>query len=280
MIGPLGAVGSVAPAGTSGGRLVRVSPASRVGAVARAAAPTNAVLTGRIDLTEAIAIVRVRPDDGPRDFVPGQYFGLGLATGGALVRRPYSTASAPGSAELEFLIRRVKDGRLTTELWTTPVGTRVWLGPAKGTFTRRTLDGRRPILVATGTGLAPFVAMLRADAPASDRPGAVVVHGVAHVPELAFRTELTDLASDGRIAYLPTISRPTGPADAGWSGAVGRVTDTLGSAALAGLFDPADSIAYLCGNPGMIASTTEALAGLGLAADAIVTERYWDAAER
>lgn len=280
MIGPAGAVGTLGAAGVSAGRVVRTSPTNRVGPVARAEAPANATVTGRIGLTDAIAIVRIRPDDGPRDFVPGQYFALGLATAGALVRRPYSTASAPGGAELEFLIRRVVDGAFTTKLWVTPVGARVWLGPAKGTFTRRTPDVRRPIFVATGTGLAPFVAMLRGDTPPPDRPGAVVVHGVAHAPELAFRRELSDLARVGRITYLPTVSRPTDPADRGWSGAVGRVTDTLISAARTGLIDPAGCIAYLCGNPAMIGSATEALAGLGMPADAIITERYWDAPDR
>lgn len=274
MIGPPGAVTTMPPAeAASQERTLRPLPVRRIAA---ATMRSNATLIGRVDLTEAVAIVRVRPDDGPRDFVPGQYFSLGLETAGSLLKRPYSTASAPDAMDLEFLIRRVDGGAFTPALWITPVGTRVWLGRAKGTFATRAMDGRRPVFVATGTGLAPFVAMLRTEPNGPDRPGAVVVHGVAQVAELAFCAELRDLASRGRIAYLPTVSRPSGPSNAGWSGAVGRVTDTLDRAARDGLIDPTGSVAYLCGNPGMIRSATEALMNLGFPPEAIVTERYWD----
>ena len=241
-------------------------------------APANATLLERVDLTEAMAIFRVRPDDGPRPFAPGQYLSLGLEISGPIVQRPYSTASAPGSVELEFLIRRVSGGTFTPALWATRAGARMWLGRAKGTFTLRGADGRQPVFIATGTGLAPFVAMLRAAGDRPHRPPAVVVHGVSHAPELAYHGELSSLAAAGHIAYLPTVSRPAHPANAAWPGAVGRVGDTLADAVEDGLSDPAACVAYLCGNPGMIGAASAVLAGLGVLAEAIVTERYWEGA--
>lgn len=240
--------------------------------------PPTATLVERIDLTDAIAVFRVRADDGPPPFVPGQYLSLGLEIGGSLVQRPYSTASAPGSPVLEFLVRRVEDGTFTPALWSTPAGARLWLGRAKGAFMLRPADPRQAIFVATGTGLAPFVAMLRSMPDRRSGPPPVVVHGVAHLPELAYRSELSALAADGRIAYLPTISRPGESAKAGWSGAVGRVTDTLVAAIVDGVIDPSACVIYLCGNPGMIASAADILLGLGVPSEAMVTERYWDAA--
>jgi ferredoxin-NADP reductase len=238
---------------------------------------TNATLIERIDLTDAMAILRVRPDDAPRPFAPGQYFSLGLEIGGRVIQRPYSTASAPGSVELEFLIRRVDGGAFTPALWATRAEERVSLGRAKGVFTLRSADERQPVFIATGTGLAPFVAMLRAGVDRPERAPAVVVHGVAHAGELAYHGELTALADAGRIAYLPVVSRPAHPANTGWTGTVGRVPDTLAAIVAQGTFDPAACVAYLCGNPGMIGSASAVLAALGVPPEAIVTERYWDA---
>ena len=161
-------------------------------------------------------------------------------------------------------------------MWATHAGERVSLGRAKGVFTLRPDDERQPVLIATGTGLAPFVAMVRAGGGGPDRPPAVVVHGVAHAGELAYRDELAALADAGRIAYLPVVSRPAHPANAGWTGPVGRVPDTLAGIVARETFDPAACVAYLCGNPGMIGAAGAVLGSLGVPPDAIVTERYWD----
>lgn len=234
----------------------------------------NATLIGRNDLTEAIAIFRVRPDDGPRPFAPGQYFSLGLIVEGALLQRPYSNASAAGSEELEFLIRRVPVGAFTPILWETRVGARVFLGRAKGLFTLQADDSRAHLFIATGTGLAPFVAMLAAIHERPDPPPAVVVHGVAHVAELAYRDHLGGLHVDGRLRYVPTVSRPSEARNAGWDGAQGRATQVLPSLFETHL-DARTTVAYLCGNPAMVDDAREVLLGVGLPAAAIVLERYW-----
>lgn len=241
----------------------------------------NATLVGREDLTDEVARFLVRPDDGPRPFVPGQYFSLGLSIDGALVQRPYSNAAAGGAAELEFLIRRVPGGRFTPALWATPVGTPMSLGRATGVFTLLPDDDRTHLFIATGTGLAPFLAMLGGLRGRRHPPRAVVVHGVAHVAELAYRDRLSVLQADGGVRYIPTISRPAEARNAGWDGTTGHATR-----ALAGLFedphdrrlgrlDPGATVAYLCGNPGMIESASAVLASQGCPPEAIVTERYW-----
>lgn len=244
-------------------------------APAGAAWAANATLVGREDLTPAIALFRVRPDDGPRSFQPGQYLSLGLVVGGAVVQRPYSTASGPGSDELEFLVRRVPGGTFTPALWSTPVGARVSLGRAKGVFTLRPDDDRAHLFIATGTGLAPFVAMLDAVRGRPRPPSAVVVHGVAHIAELAYRDRLAATHAAGGIRYVPTISRPGDPGNAGWDGPSGRVTEVLPSLFTDGALEPSATVAYLCGNPGMIEAATGLLADLGLPPEAIVSERYW-----
>ena len=122
----------------------------------------SATLAEQIDLTDVVARFVVEPDDGPDPFEPGQYITLGLLDGDRLLQRPYSTASPKGSrSHHEFLIRRVPGGTLTPLLWTVPVGGRVRIGRPKGKFVLTPGDERTHLFVATGTGLAPFVSMLR-----------------------------------------------------------------------------------------------------------------------
>lgn len=278
MIGPNVTLARPLPARTAPARSLQGLPARR----ATGGTPVaNATLVGRADLTDQVARFRVRPDDGPRPFVAGQYFSLGLNIDGALVKRPYSNAAAAGAAELEFLIRRVPGGRFTPALWATSLGIPVSLGRATGVFTLLPEDDRTHLFIATGTGLAPILAMVNALHDRPDPPRAVVVHGVAHVAELAYRDRLTVLHAAGWIRYIPTISRPAEAPNAGWDGATGHATR-----ALSGLFedprdpgtgrlDPGATVAYLCGNPGMIESASAVLASHGVPPEAIVTERYW-----
>jgi ferredoxin-NADP reductase len=241
----------------------------------------NATLADRVDLTSSIARFRIRPDDGVPAFEPGQYLALGLPVDGRLLQRPYSTASPKGaSEEVEFLIRRVPTGAFTPLLWELPVGARLRMGRPKGLFTMKPGDPRDHLFIATGTGLAPFVAMLEtllAGGGSGERPPrAVVVHGVSRVAELAYQERLERWASDGRgVAYAPAISRPDHPENAGWSGAVGRVDAILDALCDEQELDPLRTVAYLCGNPEMIAAGERILAARGIPPDGIVSEHYW-----
>lgn len=249
----------------------------------------NAALSGRRDITPTIARFTIRPDAGVSAFEAGQYFALGLAVDGRLLQRPYSTATAPGPGrELDFLIRLVPDGAFTPRLWTLPVGARIRIGQAKGLFTLRPDDRRTHLFIATGTGLAPFLSMLSTMAPrdhplppatALARPRAIVIHGVSNVPELVDRDRLERIAADGRrFRYSPIVSRPDDRASAAWDGLTGRVDARLDELCEAHCIDPGAAVAYLCGNPGMIAGAERVLASRGFTRDAIVSERYWPAA--
>lgn len=247
----------------------------------RAIAP-NATLVARDDLTPSIARYRIRPDAGVPPFEPGQYFALGLEVDGKFLQRPYSTASAAravSAAELEFLVRRVAGGTFTPNLWKVAPGDRIWIGPPKGLFTLRPGDRRTHLFVSTGTGLAPFISMADALLRSGPEPRMVVVHGASYASELAYRDRLEAWAAAGRVDYVPTISRPTDPANAGWQGRIGRTEAILAAVCRERGLDPLDTVAYLCGNPEMIESASLALAGLGLPEAAIVREHYWTAPE-
>jgi ferredoxin--NADP+ reductase len=239
----------------------------------------NATLSGRVDLTPTIAHFVVRPDDGAPAFVPGQYLALGLPVDGRLLQRPYSTASKKGTRdELDFLVRLVRDGAFTPRLWHLDVGDRLRIGRPKGLFTLCPEDPRRHLFIATGTGLAPFVSMLGTLLRESRPPRAIVLHGVSHVGELAYRDRLERWAADaGDISYVPAISRPNHPANADWRGATGRIDTALGPLCDALDVDPAETVAYMCGNPEMIAAGERILEARGFPRDAIRSEHYWPA---
>jgi ferredoxin--NADP+ reductase len=244
----------------------------------------------RLHLTPSIASFVVRPDAGVPAFKPGQYFALGLDVDGVLLQRPYSTASPAGSTEeVEFLVRRVASGSFTPHLWEVAPGARVWLGPPKGLFTLQPGDERTHLFVSTGTGLAPFVSMAEAlmcsgiDADGvthngpTTRPRIVVVHGASYVPELAYHDRLEAWSETARLSYVPTVSRPSDPANAGWIGATGRTETILDRVCDQLALDPRDTVAYICGNPEMIEAATATLARRGFPESAVIRELYWTA---
>ena len=254
-----------------------------VPATGRGAPAPNARLADREDLTPTVARFEVETDEAIERFEPGQYFALGLTVDGRPLLRPYSTASLPGTGRrVEFLIRLVAGGALTPRLWELRVGDRLWIGRPKGLFRLRAGDPRTHLFVATGTGLAPLVSMAESLAragragPSVAAARAVVVHGVSYADELAYRDRLERLAaSTDRVRYVPVVSRPGEAANVSWAGLTGRIDARLAEVCEAHGLDPTGTVAYLCGNPEMIASAERVLAGRGFAGDAIVTEHYW-----
>ncbi len=143
------------------------------------------------------------------------------------------------------------------------------------------------IFIATGTGLAPYMSMLR-DSEGSDPSwaSATLLHSVRHAEDLAYRDELAALAAlDGfRFTYIPTVTRPR--PEAGWTGHVGRLQPLLEPDRYAELTNgrsirPEDTHIYLCGNPEMIQSLREMFEAQGFTRHTTNTpgnfhfESYW-----
>jgi ferredoxin--NADP+ reductase len=237
----------------------------------------NASLVDRADLTASMARFVVRPDDGVPAFEPGQYFALGLVLDGRLLQRPYSTASSAGTDhEVEFLVRLVPAGAFTPRLWRLAVGDRLRIGPPKGLFTLRPDDTRTHLFISTGTGLAPFLAMTAALQARPTPPWTIVVHGVSQGGELAYRDRLEAWArASAAVRYVPAVSQPDDPANLGWTGVAGRIDAALDRICDRDRIDASDTVAYLCGNPQMIASASRVLARRGFAANSVISEHYW-----
>lgn len=268
--------------------------------------PYNATVMARIDITPRLAILQVKPDDLDFAFTPGQYTVLGLLGGarpipgagsqqaeqaeGApdkLIKRAYSISSGSVTREyVEFYIALVSDGELTPRLFSVAGGDRIFMGTrAKGMFTiDHVPEEQNLLMVATGTGIAPYISMLRSQA--RDRPAQyiAVVHGASYSWDLGYRNELEELAARRQgFAYAPVVSRPDQCKN--WNGLSGRLPALLEKPDLSEIcgFDvtPQTTHVFLCGNPAMIEDVTKILTAKGhvLAARKnpgnLHMEKYW-----
>lgn len=243
----------------------------------------NATLVERVDVTDALTMFRVRPDAMPAErpwFVPGQYCVLGLNNEAkpelGSVRRSMSIASAPESeGPVEFYVRYVSqpasENPLTHLLWQLRAGDRCYMRPvAAGVFTIPDTigidDPRLRVMVAAGTGSAPFVCMLRSEMardPAADLSRYVLLHGASYPADLGYRDELAALVTANRLRYWGTVSRPAAAPD--WRGDTGRVEAFFADDRLADLerrlglepggFNPRNVVIYICGLTGTITGT-------------------------
>ncbi len=249
-------------------------------AIDPAAPQYNATLVRREDLNDSLAYFWVRFDGDPTPFETGQYMTIGVMVDGKIVQRPYSVASAPavaGSDGYEFYIRLVQGGTFTPLLWGLPVGHAMRMIGPKGKFTLQPDDDRTHILISSGTGNAPFVAMMR-QLLIEGRPRRVLfLNGVSHADELGYRELLEEWQGSGRypVTYVPTVSRASDPRNRDWTGRTGRVEAILGPVLDELGLSAADSIAYICGNPDMILSAEATLLERGYPPEQVLKELYW-----
>jgi ferredoxin/flavodoxin---NADP+ reductase len=242
----------------------------------------DAALIERRDWSEGLSTFRF--DAELEAFEPGQWLRLALTIDGERVRRAYSLASAPGELP-ELYLNLVPGGHFTPHLFQRKPGDAIELDTKpQGFFTLQWLPAAEHLwMIATGTGLAPYISWLRSEATWQRFRRIVVVHGVRRAQDLAYRDELLERASahDGRLVWLPVVSREP---DA--SGVIhGRVTGALAAGELeraASLaLSPAHSHVLLCGNPDMIHDMSAALAERGLARHRqrkpghVTSESYW-----
>ncbi len=240
----------------------------------------NARLVRRLDLTGDLGQFWVRYDGEPVPFEPGQYMTIGVVADGKLWQRPYSVASAPleaGDGGYEFYVRHVPVIRFTTLLWRLREGHGMRMTGPKGRFMLEPADTRTHLFVSTGTGIAPFISMIR-DTISNRRPRkTVVLHGCSHVEELGYRQTLEAWERDGTypLRYVPTISRPTDPRNAGWTGRVGRVEGVVQDVCRDLRLRPDRTVVYICGNPEMILNTESILMRNGFPEFHVKKELYW-----
>jgi ferredoxin--NADP+ reductase len=256
----------------------------------------NATVVGRTDVTPDLFVLRVVPDSGVPGFEAGQYTTLGL-WGQAprpphlppepeppdphkLIKRAYSIGSAPSErAFLEFFLALVPTGALTSRLTLLQPGDRVFCGhKVTGHFTLRVVPPEAHlVLVATGTGLAPFRSMLGVESTFLPGRRITLLHGVRYAEDLAYADELLALqaARGDAFRYLPYVSRAEPPSH-GYRGHVTRFFLDFPF-----LCEAATHHVMLCGNPAMIEDLERSLGERGFRLHSkkspgnLHYEKYW-----
>lgn len=201
-------------------------------------------------------------------FENGQFVMLGLPVDGKPLMRAYSMVSANYDETLEFYSIKVPNGPLTSRLQHVKPGDTIFIGTkAVGTLHVKNLKpGKRLWLLGTGTGLAPFLSVVKEPAVWERFEHVYVVHGVRHVADLSyadyFERELPNHeylgeAVRGKLHYVPTVTREPFKTQ-------GRITDMIRDGALARIagvdaLTPAEDRVMICGSNEMLKETMHLL---------------------
>ncbi|MAL98780.1 ferredoxin--NADP reductase [Hydrocarboniclastica marina] len=204
-------------------------------------------------------------------FKNGHFVMIGLEDEGKPLLRAYSIASANYEDQLEFFSIKVQDGPLTSKLQNIKVGDEIFVSrkPTGTLIQDNLLPGRNLWLLSTGTGLAPFLSIIK-DPEIYERFDKVILtHGVRTVGELAYQDMITELPENeffgemvkGKLLYYPTVTREEFRNQ-------GRLTDLMESGKLMsdlGLppFSLEDDRFMLCGSPSMLKDMTKILDAQG-----------------
>ncbi|UZW53687.1 ferredoxin--NADP reductase [Sphingobium sp. JS3065] len=213
--------------------------------------------------------------DAKFDFVSGQFVMVGLMVDGKPILRAYSIASGLAESELEFFSVKVPNGPLTSRLQNIQAGDSILVGrKPTGTLVLDALrPGRRLYMLGTGTGLAPWLALIRDPAVYSAFDKVVVIHSVRQTADLAYREILAgDPAyilsqATGKLLYYPTVTRED-------YRNTGRITELLTSGKLFSdlkveTLDPERDRVMICGSPSFNADIKALLGERGFAEGAL-----------
>lgn len=275
----------------------------------------NAKVLQRINVSPNLVVLRVRPDSGTDgwelpEFTPGQFAVLGLPGSAGrvsysdpepvvgteapepdkLIKRAYSIASSSVEKEyVEFYVALVTSGALTPRLFNLSPGDSLWMSKKfTGIFTMSQVPRDANILlIATGTGLAPYMSMLRTELSEPGKRRFAVIHGARHSWDLGYRGELVMMEKlSGQFKYVPVVSDiDDEPTPIPWSGETGFVNSIWEKARSTDIIgfnpDPKDTHIFLCGNPLMVETMTTTLKGDGYTEHTkkepgqIHLERFW-----
>jgi len=239
-------------------------------------------VVGQKRWTQTLFSLRVEADVAA--FEAGQFAKLALAIGGEMVARPYSFVNAPNERPHEFYYVTLPDGPLTQRLCRLEAGDTVYLAPRPAGFLvlSEVPQAENLWLISTGTGIGPFLSILKTETPWQRFRQVVMVHAVRRAEELSYRESIERLAREHaeQLRALSFVSRET---------AVGSLSGRIPAAIEEGRLEAAAgtelsaklSQVMICGNPEMVTDTSAALARRGMKKHRrrepghITVENYW-----
>jgi ferredoxin-NADP reductase len=206
------------------------------------------------------------PEAAEFSFIPGQWVSCEETVNGEPITRAYSIASPPHGNRFDLCLNRVQNGHLSPYLFGMRPGDSIEMRGPFGTFIFREPPADS-VLVATGTGIAPFRSMLPARLSKDSSHKITLLFGVRHEHSLLYRDEFESLARQhANFRFWPTLTRP----EPGWKGRTGRLQQHL-----AEIVDPRRELdVYICGLREMVDEVRTMLRNLGFDRKRMVYEKY------
>ncbi len=207
------------------------------------------------------------PEVASLPFTPGQWVSLSRELHGKKITRAYSIASAPDETNrFALCLNKVEDGVFSPFLFDMAEGDSVDMKGPYGTFVLRHPE-REIVMIATGTGIAPFRSMLDFHFASGLQPKVTLLFGVRYPETILYRNDFEAWeVQHPNFQFWPTLSKA--PAD--WTGRRGHVQQHLDEA-LAGR---TDVDVYVCGLRAMVDDVRELLKAKGFDRKQIISEKY------
>lgn len=232
--------------------------------------------------SKALFSLYVESDIEP--FEAGQFVKVALEIKGEVIGRPYSLVNPPDSQPLEFYCIEVPNGLLTSHLVKLISGDEILVAPrAHGFMILDEVPQAKYLwLMATGTGVGPFLSILATDKPWQRFKRVVLVYAVRTLSDLSYQERISQILVEHprQFAFIPFLSRE--PSDFALPGRIPQAIIDGRLEAHAGIRISAEnSQIILCGNPQMVKDTTNALIERGLKKHhrfnpgQITAENYW-----
>ncbi|MBL4819904.1 MAG: ferredoxin--NADP(+) reductase [Gammaproteobacteria bacterium] len=235
-----------------------------------------------IHWTENLFTLRVNAD--VNIFTAGQFTSLALDIDGERIARPYSYLSAPDERPVEFFFYTATGGKLSNALVKLESGDHLWIKQnANGFFTLNEVPNSRDLwMMGTGTGIAPFLSILKTKEPWDRFENIVLVHAVRTSADLRYLEIVQQLQQEykNRFIFQAFVSRESVE-----DTLPGRIPPAIADGSLEQAarlkLDITRSQVMLCGNPDMVKDTMEILASRGLKKNRrrtpgqVTVENYW-----
>jgi len=206
------------------------------------------------------------PEASDFPFIPGQWVSCEETVNGEQITRAYSIASPPHGNRFDLCLNRVQNGHLSPYLFLMHPGDAIEMRGPFGTFIFREPPADS-VLVATGTGIAPFRSMLPARLEKDSSHKITLLFGVRHEHSLLYRDEFESLERrHPNFRFWPTLTRP----EPGWKGRSGRVQQHLAEA----VGSRRDLDVYICGLREMVDDVRGMLRNTGFDRKRMVYEKY------
>ncbi len=234
-------------------------------------------LSEKIDETPEVLTIRFAPGDGaPLHFDPGMFVMIsGIDSAGKkYVSRSFSIASDPASAVMEFYI--VKRAHVGTSLEhdshfnESALGDSYYIKGPYGQFRFDPQENRKVLFIAGGTGLAPFISMLRHIKVVGSGNDIDLIYSIKYPTEVIRKQELADYASQLNLKTTITVTRSQ-PGD-GWAGEKGHIDMEMIRRHSP---DVTERTCYICGPPAFVKAVKDALMALGVKPEKVSAD-VWD----